>query len=241
MDDYPVGSKRYRESDLEVVTEMLWEQFPNGRLDGYFFKKKCRMGDFRVDFYCPKKKLVIIISDDTATFNDYYSDLFGHLYQQGFRVVMFPEKDVKENLLWVVETIHILLKLPGKEHTSPGGTPGEGGGGKKRELIERAREMRRNPTQAEDALWKVLRKKNLDGYKFRKQHPMGNYIVDFYCPEKKLVIEVDGGQHSEQEEQDAERSRYLESRGCHVIRFWNNEVLKNMDGVIEIILNELNQ
>jgi len=184
---------------------------------------------------------VIIISDDTTAFNNYYSDLFGHLYQQGFRVVMFPEKDVKENLLWVVETIHVLLRLPGKEHASPGGTPGEGGGGKKRELIERAREMRRNTTQAEDTLWKVLRKRNLEIDKFRRQHIIGDYIVDFYCPEKRLVIEVDGGQHAEQEEQDAERSHYLESRGCRVIRFWNNEVLKNMDGVVEVILNKLRQ
>jgi len=130
MDDYPVGSNRYRESDLEVVTEMLWEQFSNGRMDGFYFKKKCKMGDFRVDFYCRKKKLVIIISDDTAAFNDYYSDLFGHLYQQGFQVVMFPEKDVKENLLWAVETIHFLLKIPVKKHASPGGTPREGGEGR---------------------------------------------------------------------------------------------------------------
>ena len=70
---------------------------------------------------------------------------------------------------------------------------------------------------------------------------MGNYIVDFYCPEKKLVIEVDGGQHVEQEEQDAERSHYLESRGCRVIRFWNNEVLKNISGVVEVILEELHK
>ena len=241
MDEYPIGSNRYRGSDLGVVTQMLWEQFPNGQLDGFFFKKRCRTDDFLVDFYCREKKLVIIISDDTATFNDYYSDLFGHLYQQGFRVVMFPEKDVKENLNEVVATIHALLNLPGKRRASPGGTPGEGGGGRRNEILQHARENRRHPTPAEDALWKVLRKKNLDGYKFRRQHPMGNYIVDFYCPSKRLVIEVDGGENSEQEEQDTKRTHFMQSQGCRVIRFWNNEVLENMDGVVEIILNELHQ
>jgi very-short-patch-repair endonuclease len=147
---------------------------------------------------------------------------------------MFPEKDVKENLLWVVETIHALLKLPGKEHTSPKGTPGE-----RVKMLQHARAMRKNPTHAERALWKMLRKKNLEGYKFRRQHPTGTYIVDFYCPPKKLVIEVDGGQHSEQEREDAERSRFLESRSCRVLRFWNNEVLENMDGVADRILEEL--
>ncbi len=154
---------------------------------------------------------------------------------------MFPEKDVKDNLLRMVDTIRTLLQFPGRKHTSPGGTPGEGGGGRKSELLQRAREMRKNPTPAEDALWKVLRKKNLEKFKFRRQHPMGNYIVDFYCPEKKLVIEVDGGQHSEQENQDAERSCFLESRGCHVIRFWNNEVMENISGVVEVILEELHK
>jgi len=75
--------------------------------------------------------------------------------------------------------------------------------------------------------------------KFRRQHPIGNYVVDFYCPKKKLVIEVDGGQHFKQEEQDEKRSRFLESMGCRVIRFWNNEVFENMDGVVDRILEEL--
>ena len=138
----------------------------------------------------------------------------------------------------MVDTTLAILKHPGNKSTSPRGTLGEGD-----KMLQHARAMRKNPTPAERALWRILRKKNLEGYKFRRQHPMGNYIVDFYCPTKKLVIEVDGGQHSEQhseqEREDAERSRFLESRGCRVLRFWNNEVLENMDGVADRILEEL--
>lgn len=86
-----------------------------------------------------------------------------------------------------------------------------------------------------------LRHKQLDGVKFRRQQPIGAYIVDFASFEKKLVIEIDGGQHNEEEmrERDEERTTWLKERGYQVLRFWNNEVLMNMEGVLERIRETL--
>jgi very-short-patch-repair endonuclease len=100
-----------------------------------------------------------------------------------------------------------------------------------------ARRLRKNPTEAEKRLWSRLRGKQLGGFRFRRQSPIGPYVVDFVCPAAKLVVEVDGGQHSETA--DAERAGWLESNGYRVIRFWNNDVLENMDGVIEEIVKVL--
>jgi len=100
-----------------------------------------------------------------------------------------------------------------------------------------ARRLRKNPTEVEKRLWSRLRGKQLDGFRFRRQSPIGPYVVDFVCPAAKLVVEVDGGQHSETA--DAERAGWLESNGYRVIRFWNNDVLENMDGVIEEIVRVL--
>ena len=90
---------------------------------------------------------------------------------------------------------------------------------KKAKLIQTTRNLRKDSTKAEAILWQVLRNKNLEGFRFRRQHPFGIYIVDFYCPKKKLIIEVDGGQHAEQEKQDAERTAFIELKGCIVMRF----------------------
>ncbi len=129
-----------------------------------------------------------------------------------------------------------------QQNTSPFGEKGEAGGGCDRQLqVERARAMRKNPTEAEKKLWMVLRGKNLEGYKFRRQHPIGPYIVDFCCLKKKLVIEVDGGQHLDQQDKDLERTLFLKSRGFHVLRFWNDEVLNRTDDVCNTILQILNE
>jgi very-short-patch-repair endonuclease len=104
-------------------------------------------------------------------------------------------------------------------------------------LRTRARELRNNPTDAERTLWGQLRLWQLDGYKFRRQQPLGRYIVDFVCLEKRVVVEVDGGQHGDQV--DAERDNWLRDEGFVVLRFWNNEVLQNMDAVREVILRNL--
>ena len=85
----------------------------------------------------------------------------------------------------------------------------------------RAGELRNNPTEAERSLWQHLRLRQLGGHKFRRQQSLGPYIVDFVCLEKRLIIEVDGGQHSEQKAYDAERNTWLEVQGFHVLRFWN--------------------
>jgi len=98
--------------------------------------------------------------------------------------------------------------------------------------------LRKEPTPAESKLWSRIRNDQL-GVTFRRQHAIGNYIPDFCCPKAKLVIEVDGSQHLEQEEYDEERTKYLESQGYKVIRFWNNDVLNNSDGVILAIIHAL--
>ena len=102
-----------------------------------------------------------------------------------------------------------------------------------------ARELRKNMTDAEQALWYRLRMRQLEGYKFRRQHPMGNYIVDFACVEKCLVIELDGGQHAEQVSYDESRDKWIREQGLQVLRFWDNEVFQNMDGVLEVIREAL--
>jgi very-short-patch-repair endonuclease len=93
-------------------------------------------------------------------------------------------------------------------------------------------------TDAERRLWAALRGRRLQGYKFRRQHPLGSFVLDFVCMEHRLVIEADGGQHSDNEA-DRRRTRWLESRGWRVIRFWNNEILSNTEGVVETILRTL--
>ncbi|MBM4137615.1 MAG: endonuclease domain-containing protein [Nitrospira sp.] len=102
-----------------------------------------------------------------------------------------------------------------------------------------AKALRKNFTDTERLLWRHLRAKQMKGYKFRRQEPIGSYIVDFVCQEEKIVIEVDGGQHSEQES-DFQRDKWLEEQGYKVLRFWNNEVMTNIEGVLEVIRNNLN-
>ena len=98
-----------------------------------------------------------------------------------------------------------------------------------------ARRLRKNPTEAEQRLWSRLRRRQLDGHFFRRQAPIGRYVVDFVCAERKLVVEVDGGQHARQIRRDAKRTAWFESLGYEVIRFWNNEVLRQTDAVEEAI------
>jgi len=94
-------------------------------------------------------------------------------------------------------------------------------------------------TDAERALWRLLRARQLSGYKFRRQQPIDRYIVDFVCLAYRLIIEVDGGQHATNIAYDEPRIRYLESAGFQVLRFWNNEVLENSEGVCLKILEAL--
>ena len=93
-------------------------------------------------------------------------------------------------------------------------------------LKDRARQMRREPTEAERRMWRLLRDRRLGGFKFRRQEQLGRYIVDFVCFEQKLIVELDGSQHAESA-YDAERDAWLRSRDFIVLRFWNNEVFEN--------------
>jgi very-short-patch-repair endonuclease len=90
-------------------------------------------------------------------------------------------------------------------------------------------------TDAERLLWRHLRNRELGGWKFRRQYPVGPFIVDFICVEKNVVIEVDGGQHAENEAMDLQRSAYLHKMGYRVLRFWNNEVLQEIEAVLTAI------
>lgn len=103
----------------------------------------------------------------------------------------------------------------------------------------RARKLRSDIIDAEKKLWAQLRDRQLCGAKFRRQHPMGPFITDFCCVERDLVVELDGGQHAEQSAADQARTDFLESRGYRVLRFWNNDVLTNLTGVLERISEAL--
>jgi very-short-patch-repair endonuclease len=102
-----------------------------------------------------------------------------------------------------------------------------------------AKEMRRAPTAAENALWRALRRDALSGLRFRRQHAIGQFIVDFYCSKSTLVIEVDGPVHQGNEEQDAARQQLLEARGLLVLRFTNEQVLEDLSSVLHAILGAL--
>jgi len=107
--------------------------------------------------------------------------------------------------------------------------------------ISSARGLRRQQTEPERILWNKLRSLQLDGFKFRRQHPIGEYIVDFINLERKLILEIDGGHHNEEQiqEKDEKRTKWLEGEGYRVLRFWNNDVLTNTEGVFLSIIEAL--
>jgi len=100
--------------------------------------------------------------------------------------------------------------------------------------------LRKSQTEAEGVLWYHLKNRNFQNYKFRRQHILCGYIVDFVCLEKRLIIELDGGQHVEKIEYDATRTLKLKADGFQVLRFWNNEIFNNMDSVLECVYEALN-
>ena len=104
-----------------------------------------------------------------------------------------------------------------------------------------ARNLRQQSTDAEQLLWHLLRNRRLTGHKFRRQHPVPPYVLDFYCHTKKLAVELDGGQHNTEEARahDEIRAGFLAARGIHVLRFWNDIVLTETDAVLEAIHNAL--
>lgn len=106
-------------------------------------------------------------------------------------------------------------------------------------IVGNARRLRREMTPAERKLWKYIQKRQIAGYKFRRQHPIEPYIADFACIEASLVIELDGGQHIERRIYDKKRDAIIQQKGYRVLRFWNNDVMQNIEGVIDTILNAL--
>ena len=106
---------------------------------------------------------------------------------------------------------------------------------------KRARELRKVPTPAEIKLWARLRGGRLNGVKFRRQHAIGGYIPDFCSIKHRLIIELDGSQHLEQDEYDRERTAFFESKGYRVLRFWNSDILNDLDSVLKAILQTLNE
>jgi len=102
-----------------------------------------------------------------------------------------------------------------------------------------ARRLRTNPTEAEKRLWRRLRMQQIQRARFRRQVPIGPFVVDFACIDCRLIVELDGGQHGSQIETDNQRTAWLSERGWRVLRFWNNEVFENMDGILERIASAL--
>ena len=108
-----------------------------------------------------------------------------------------------------------------------------------RHALKRAATLRQCQTDAEGLLWHYLRGKQLEGYKFRRQQPIGPYIVDFVCMSRKLVIELDGSQHAEQHAYDKVRDEYLMGKGYRIMRFWNNEVFQSCNSVLDTVYQAL--
>ena len=106
-------------------------------------------------------------------------------------------------------------------------------------MLRYARTLRKDPTHAERVLWQRLRRRQLAGFKFRRQHSVGPYICDFACLEASIVVELDGSQHAEQFDYDMHRDLFLRSRGFRVLRFWNNDVLVRTEVILETIYEAL--
>lgn len=108
-----------------------------------------------------------------------------------------------------------------------------------KKLVNTARNLRKETTDVERYLWGYLRKNQLEGYKFRRQQPIGKYIMDFVSFKRKIAIEVDGGQHAIESARDRRRDKWLREEGFEVLRFWDNDVFRNIEGVLEVIRNKL--
>ena len=141
---------------------------------------------------------------------------------------------------------HLLQPPPKRGRSARSCAPGGGRDGRGETLTrfertlektEKARRLRRDSTLVERRLWYRLRNGQIDGHRFRRQHPVGPYVLDFYCPRLRLAIELDGGQHnfSGESERDRRREFWLAARGITVLRFWNSDVIANMAGVLEKI------
>ncbi|MEQ1718488.1 MAG: endonuclease domain-containing protein [Hyphomicrobium sp.] len=110
-------------------------------------------------------------------------------------------------------------------------------------LVSLARDLRKHETDAEHILWSRLRNRQIDGWKFKRQVPFGRFVLDFYCADARLAVEIDGGTHSTSAEiaSDVDRTEFLEANGVRIVRCWNSEVRENIDGILEMIYLALGQ
>jgi very-short-patch-repair endonuclease/DNA-binding MarR family transcriptional regulator len=234
----------------------LWSALRDRQLGGHEFRRRHPIGPYIVDFCCVERQLIVEVEGRKDAPDDEQRRL-AFLEDAGYRLLLLWDADVLENMDAVLLTIAEELRAPphppalragpslsrGRGDSvlpSPSGeggarsAPGEATREKPRPLsTTRARDLRKSGTKAERALWAQLRDRQLHGHKFRRQQPIGPYIVDFLCLEQKLVVEVDGGQHVP--EVDERRTAFLEGAGYRVLRFWNAEVLDSMDGVLQTI------
>jgi len=150
-----------------------------------------------------------------------------------------PEGRGIQKSLGTLSPIVARAKVPPYESLSPIGGEGRVRGQVHERPRKYARDLRQSQTDAERKLWWRLRDRRLTEFKFRRQHPIDPYITDFCCTEAKLVVELDGGQHSVQRNSDAERTALLERQGYRVLRFWDNEVLTDIEGVLQRLLEVL--
>ncbi len=212
-----------------------------GQLAGLTFHRAYPIGDLLVDFCCPISRIVVETDGDRIdqkAAQDEARDAY--LQRHGFRLLRYHSTQVRDQLSSVLISIEDACAQGPEAPTASDATTSNSGTGEDRTWAhvtpatrQRAQELRRFPTEAEAVLWEALRAHRLDGLKFRRQHPIGPFIADFYCHPCRLVIEIDGDLHDK--ERDAARTSYLQDQGYRVIRFWNREVLEDLPSVLQRI------
>ena len=236
---------RCNQTDAE---QKLWSLLRDNQLAGCKFRRQVPRGAYVVDFACLRRKLIVELdggqhADAVQIAKDRRRTAW--LESEGYRVLRFWNSDVLTGMDGVLSTIARALEQRRPPHPAPArfahahqacATLSPVGRGKEKQGEGEAISRHDARSEAEQKLWARLRGRGLQGYKFRRQVPLGPFIVDFCCYDERLVIELDGGQR-----RDPARTLWLESRGFRVLRFWNSEVLENMDGVLTRILETLEQ
>ncbi|MCF8495808.1 MAG: DUF559 domain-containing protein [Alphaproteobacteria bacterium] len=169
--------------------------------------------------------------EETPAFISKIKEKFGIPVIKALRVAQAHDLDQAG----AYEEVADWLLFDSKPYAPPPSKRGEAGRG----IVSNARILRKTMTSAERLLWTRISRRQVGGFKFRRQHPVPPYIGDFVCLERQLIIELDGSQHIEQESYDWKRTEYLESHGYRILRFWNKDVMENTEGVLETILDHL--
>lgn len=247
------------DDDVEDFSAEVWNKFSSEEKQRILLKYRLTyLAETEVN-WCPQLGTVLANDEIVNGVSERggYPVIRKKMTQWSMRISAFAERLLKglENIdwteslkesqrNWIGKSVGAIVEFPilsfpkGEEKSQPGYMTG---GNNSHLLIEKAKENRNNPTEAEAALWSQLKNKQLDGYKFRQQHLIDDFIVDFVCLSKKLVIEVDGGIHEETKEYDEHRTAILAEKGFKVLRFKNEEVLGDIDAVLEQISNNLVQ